>query len=160
METKPAAAPPKSQSLRELTSGKLAEVGKKAESQQTGMDGQCMTVVPEPCFGFEIETKDGILAFPYHAFIKMKLSPDSAVLELELSDCTVKFRGQRLRYVMAAMRRSYDVIVRTIEAKYAQTIVETEPVITEITIEVTNEEAEATPLGMVAKPAAGDEAAM
>lgn len=153
MEAKPAAPAPRAQSLRDLTGGKLAEVGKKAESQQSGMDGQCLTVVPESCFGFEIETKDGVLAFPYHAFVKMMLSPIGSVLELELSDCRVKFRGKRLRHVMAAMRRSYDVTVRSIEEKYAQTIVETEPLITEITIEVTNEEPAPAP------PAGADQAA-
>lgn len=141
METKPAAAP-RSQSLRELTSGKLAEVGKKSESLPAGMDGQCMTVIAEPCFGFEIETKDGVLAFPYHAFIKMKLAATESLLELELGDCTVKFHGQRLRHVMSALRRSYDVTVRAIEPKYVPTIVEIEPVITEITIKITNDEPE------------------
>lgn len=130
--------PGRASNLRDLTSGKLAEVGKKADGQAAA-DGACMTVVPETCFGFEIETKDGVLAFAYHSFVKMHLSPIGAVLELELSDCRVKFRGKRLRYVMSAMRRSYDVTLRAVEEKYAQTLVDTEPVITEITVDLPNE---------------------
>lgn len=135
METKPS-----NKNLRELAEQRLADSRQKSADKPSGADGKCMVVRDEPCFAFEIEMRDGsVHAFPYPAFSKMMVSPIGSVLELELTSCRIKMRGERLRHVLTAMRHGYDVALRAIEEKYVPMVEATGPVITEITIENTEE---------------------
>lgn len=135
---------------RNKTLGELAAVRREAQKQTQKEDGSgsvCLLVNEESCLGFEVEMLDGTVhAFPYAAFVKLVVSPIGAVLELELNSCRIKIRGERLRGIVAPIRKGFDVTLKAIEEKYVTSVAATEPVITEIKIE-TDDEAPPAPPG-------------